>query len=245
MVYICRRTGASGSTTNDPGYEPLQSPQVLFPDWTPSDVSPHDETVEAFSNCEEVELILNGKSLGVKKRLADASALVWKVAFEPGTLEVVGRNNGAPVAHHRLRTAGKPARIRLVADQEQIAPDWDEVCYVSAEVVDLKGVRVPTADDLITFKLTGPGGDKSARIPAAEETSSSKYTGPGVIVAVDSADNSSPAPFQASERKAYHGICFAIVKAATGPGRITLSASSPNLEKDLITIEVTKESNKK
>src|SRR5207249_9154887 len=133
------------------GFPPLRRAQTQFADWTPKDRSPHEENVEVYSNCESVDLTLNGKSLGGKPLNGDASARTWKVAFEPGTLKAVASNGGKAVAAHDLRTAGKPAKIALVADQDKLAPTWDDVSYLTATVVDDNGTLVPTADDLVTF----------------------------------------------------------------------------------------------
>jgi len=216
MVHIVRRTAPTQVAPTDPGFVPLIRRQVQFSDWTPQNTQPHEENVEVYSNCEQVELFLNGNSLGAQPLHADASPRTWKVAFEPGTLKAVGRDNGwTTVATHELRTAGKPARIKLVADRDKLAPDWDDVSYVTAMVVDKHGVTVPDAGDLITFKVRGAG----------------------VIAAVDNADNASHEPFQAAERHAYHGQCVAIVKASATRSRIVLTASAPGLGGDSITID--------
>jgi beta-galactosidase len=110
-------------------------------------LSPHDENVEVYSNCESVELFLNGKSLGAKPRSGDASARVWKVRFEPRTLKAVASNAGKEVASHELRTAGKPSKIALSVDQQKLSPTWDDVAFVTATVIDENGTRVPTAGD--------------------------------------------------------------------------------------------------
>jgi beta-galactosidase len=130
-------------------------------------------------------------------------------------LRAVGRNQGAVAASNELRTAGKAAKIVLVADRNRLSPAWDEVCFVEAAVVDPNGIVVPGAGDLISFKTTGPG----------------------FVAAVDSGNNSSHEPFQASERCAYQGRCIAIIKANRSGGRITLSASAPGLIGSVITIE--------
>jgi len=214
MVYLARRTGSTAPTPTDPGFAPLRARQVLFSDWTPGNSKPHDEDVEVYSNCEEVELLLNGKSLGSKPLPDDASLRAWKVPFEPGTLKALGKNGGWVVATCELRTAGPPARIELTAHRDRLAPVWDDVCFVSATVVDKNGIIVPRANHLITFKVSGPG----------------------VIAAVDSADNASHETFQASERKAYQGRCFALVKASGSSGRITLTACAPGLQAGSIRI---------
>lgn len=158
--------------------------------------------------------MLNGKSLGAKPRNADDAPRIWKVPFEPGTLKAIGRNKGQVVVDE-LRTAGKPAKIVLAVDRSKLAPVWDDVSYVTVTVVDANGVIVPTASDLITFKVTGPG----------------------VIAAVDSGDNTSHESFQVSERRAYQGRCFAILRANASSGRIVLTASAPGLASGSITIE--------
>jgi beta-galactosidase len=217
MVFITRRTAPTALSPTDPGYEPdlQRRQQVLFADWTPADSNSHDENVEAYSNCDQVELFLNGKSLGEKARPADDSPRTWKVPFVPGTLKAVGKNSGRRVASYELRTAGKPAKIALVADRNSLTPVWDDVVYVAASVVDENGVLVPNAGDLIDFKISGPG----------------------VIAAVESANNNGHEPFQASERHAYQGRCFAILKATRVPGRITIEASASGLKSSSITID--------
>jgi beta-galactosidase len=218
MVHIARRAAPTALTPADPGYEPTQPrrPQVLFSDWTPRDRKPHDENVEIYSNCEQVELFLNGQSLGAKPRPANDAPRNWNVPFAAGTIKAVGMNNGKVVATDELRTAGKPARIILTTDRDQLAPIWDDVSYVTATIVDENGLLVPDANDLITFKLDGVG----------------------VIAAVDSADNSSHEPFQATERRAYQGRCFALLKAKAPSGKITLYATAPGLSGAWITIKL-------
>ena len=207
---------ATQQAGDDPGFVPLDRRQVLFADWTPGNLQAHEENVEVYSNCEEVELFLNGKSLGAKPLPRDASPRNWKVPYEAGTLKAVGKINGKNVATSELRTAGKPAKILLSADQKQLAPGWDDVAFVTATVVDKQGVIIPNASDLITFKITGPG----------------------VVAAVDSADNSSHEPFQASERHAYAGRCVAVLKATAPSGKITLTASAPGLGSSSIKLSV-------
>jgi beta-galactosidase len=193
----------------DPGYGPVQRRrmQVLFADWNPRDAGPHDENVEVYSNCAQVELLLNGKSLGAQDRPADLAPRTWRVPYAPGTLEAVGRNHGQVAATFELRTAGKPARLVLSAEHAQVSPDWDDVDYVTAEVVDADGAVVPDADNLVRFRISGPG----------------------AIIAVDSANNASHEPFQATERHAFQGRCLAIIRATAASGRITITATSPGL----------------
>jgi beta-galactosidase len=237
MVYLTRRIATNAVGPTDPGYEPAQQdalrrPQVLFPDWTPKNSQPHDENVEVYSNCQDVELFLNGKSLGTKPLNADATPRVWKVAWVPSTLKAVARNDGKVVATDELRTAGKPAKIllsigradllvgqdarqRVPTAQTQLPLDWNAVALVRATVVDKHDVVVPGASDLISFAISGPG----------------------TIAAVDNADNASHEPFQASERHAFQGKCVAFVKATAPSGKITLTASAPGLKSGKLVLQ--------
>jgi beta-galactosidase len=207
VVHIVRRSAPAQAVPTDPGFAALGGLQSQFADWTPAKAGPHEETVEAYSNCEEVELLLNGKSLGGKPRNADDSPRTWKVAWAPGALEAIGRNHGVVVAEHELRTAGKPVKILLSVDRSHLTPDWDDVAFVTATIADQNGIVVPVASDLVSFKITGGG----------------------IVAAVDSGDNSNIDSFQTSERRAYQGRCYAMIKANVVRRTITVSASAPGL----------------
>jgi beta-galactosidase len=214
MVYIVRRLEPSGATPQDPGFAPLMRRQTEFSDWTPRNLEAHDENVEVYSNCQEVELSLNGSSLGSKPLPSDASPRQWKVPFQPGALKAVGKNNGQVVASHALRTAGKPAKIQLATDHPNLTTDWDDVAYIAAAITDANGVLIGEAADQISFKVSGPGR----------------------LIAVDSGDLSSHEPFQASSRRAYLGQCVAIVRA-TGHGTVNITASAEGLDSAKLAID--------
>jgi beta-galactosidase len=219
MVFVARRIGATQTAPSDPGYTPLNRRQVLFSDWTPKNLQPHDENVEVYSNGKAVELFLNGKSLGMKTINADASPRVWRVPFAPGKLKAVARNGGKIAATHELQTAGKPAKILLITGRNKLSPGWDGVAIVRATIVDTKGIKVPSANDLISFKISGPG----------------------AIAAVDNADNGSHELFQTDARHAFQGECVAFVKATAASGKIILNATAAGLEAGSITIKASPE----
>ncbi len=215
MVAIARRLSNTDEMPADPGYGAEERhTQVLFSDWTPQNLQTHDEQVEIYSNAKEVELFLNGKSLGMKPLNADASARTWKVSFAPGTLKAVAKNDGRIVATEELQTAGKPAKIMLLTETKKLSADWNEVAIVRAKIVDDKGVEIPRASDLIDFKVSASG----------------------VIAAVDNGDNASHELFQAPSRHAFQGECVAFVKATGMTGDIILTASSPGLTAGSVTI---------
>ena len=133
----------------------------------------------------------------------------------------IGRNSGAVVAKHELRTAGEPAKILLTADRTRLTPAWDDVAFVTATIADQNGIPIPDASDLVSFKITGPG----------------------IIAAVDNGDNSSAEPFQASERRAYQGRCLAMIRAAAASGKITVTASASGLKGVSIALKCGSDSN--
>ncbi len=215
MVKIARRVAPTTRTPDDPGFEPLTRLQSQFCDWTPASLDAHDETVEVYSNCDSVELMLNGNSLGKKDKPKDDSPRVWKVKFELGTIKAIATNGDKIVCTDELRTAGKPAKIVLTTDRQKLSPTWDDVAFVQARIVDENGVPVPAADDLVSFKLTGPG----------------------VIAAVDNADNASHEPFHAEQRHAFQGSCFAMIKATKDSGAVTVEASAPGCARSSVFID--------
>jgi beta-galactosidase len=216
MVHATRRVAPQQRPPADPGFQPLERAQVLFPDWTPRNAAAHEENVEIYSNCEQVELFLNGKSLGSKPLPANATPRNWRVQYVPGVLKAVGENKGRIVATHELRTAGEPAKIILAADRASLAGDWDDVSHVTVSVVDKNGVLVPSAGNLIRFRLTGRG----------------------EIAGVDNGDRASHESFQANERSAYGGCCIAVVRAKPEQrGSITLKAESDGLRSGKVRIK--------
>jgi beta-galactosidase len=212
MVHITRRVSAREVPPTDPGYEAYRrSVQTLYDDWTPPNTAAHEENVEVYSNSASVELLLNGKSLGSKPLAADASPRDWRVTWEAGTLQAVCPNGAA---RDELRTAGKPAAVALKVDRPELMTTWDDVAYVTAMVVDEHGVVVPSADNRITFGVTGPG----------------------AVVAVDDQDIASHEPFQGNVRSAFQGRCIAIIRAS-GAGRIAVSGSAASLKGGSVTLE--------
>ena len=217
MVAIARRLAPTDAMPTDPGYGADERyTQVLFNDWTPANQQPHLENVEVYSNCKEVELFLNGQSLGAQQIHDDASPRIWHVTYAPGTLKAVARNDGKVAATDELVTAGAPAKIILTTNRKEIADDWDSVAFARAEVVDKDGILVPHASNLISFQISGPG----------------------VVAAVDSSDNASHEPFQSSQRSAYNGQCIAYIKASAPSGRIQVIASSPGLKSDSVRLTI-------
>ncbi len=211
VVHIARSSdrpveiGAGGST-------PPASAR-LVDDWSPQNNYPQ-ATVQVFSNCEEVELFLNGQTLGKKTLPKDASPRVWQVAYAPGELKAVGRNGGKEAATDILQTAGKPAKIMLVADRDKATPTFDDVVFVRAVVTDDKGVRVPVQDAAVKFTVDGPG----------------------KVVATDNGKLDNHVPYPNPERTTKDGRVLALVRATDASGKITVTASANGLQAGTVTL---------
>jgi beta-galactosidase len=127
----------------------------IFPhwNWKAGDVV----DVWAYTNCDEVELFLNGKSLGTKSKIGDELHLEWKVLFEPGAIKAVGRKNGKEILSQEIKTAGEPAKIILEADRNIITADGVDLSFITVKILDKNDNVVPNANNLVNFSITGEG----------------------------------------------------------------------------------------
>ena len=163
--------------------------------------------VWAYTNADEVELFLNGASLGTKRKLEPVSHLMWRVAYAPGTLRAVARKDGRVTTTADVRTAGAPARIALAPDRTRIRADGDDLSFVTVTVQDSAGVEVPTAEPLVRFRVSG-----DAR-----------------IVGVDNGDQISHTSFQANHVRLFNGKALVIIRAGQRSGAVTLTAAAEGL----------------
>ena len=185
----------------------------ILPHWTHK----KGDTVRvmAVSNCDEVELFLNGKSLGRKPSDVCETA-EWQVEYVPGRISAKAYRNGKCVAKDEQRTAGKPYAIRLMPDASSIMNDGADTAIVNVAVVDKKGIIVPYADNLIRFEIEGEG----------------------YVRGVGNGDPNSHEPDNVPYRHAYCGLCQALLTANLGAKALTVRAVSEGLEAASFTFEV-------
>lgn len=184
----------------------------VFPHWNWKEGQTID--VWAYTNAEEVELFLNGKSLGTKRKQGDDLHLMWRVTFEPGTIKAIARTGGKEVLTKEIHTAGKPARILLEPDRTALKADGKDLSFVKVSILDDQGNLVPYAENLVKFEVTGTG----------------------KLRATDNGNPVSMESFLASERKAFHGLCLAVIQASDKAGKISLKAVSEGLQEASVTI---------
>jgi beta-galactosidase len=178
----------------------------LFPHWNWSGKEGREIPVWVYANCEEVELLLNGTSLG-RQTVPRDSHLEWKVAYQKGSLVARGFTGGKLIGETKRETTGAPAAIQLSPDRAGIAADGEDISVVEVSVVDSQGRAVPDAANKISFTVSGPGS----------------------IIGVGNGDPSCHEPDKASERSVFCGLAQVIVQAWQNAGDITLSASSEGL----------------
>jgi beta-galactosidase len=150
----------------------LDEPMVhIVPHWNWPGKEGQELDVQCFGNCGEVELFLNGRSLG-RKTMEKNGHLEWKVKYEPGTLLARGYNDGREIATDRVETTGEPAAIQLIPDRATIKADGEDVSVIMVQVNDAQGRMMPVAGNEITFDIQGPGkiigvgnGDPSSHEP--------------------------------------------------------------------------------
>ena len=168
----------------------------LFPHWN---WVPGDEIDMwcYYNNADEVELFINGKSQGVRKKVdSHQYHVMWRVIFDPGEVKVVARKDGKEVVQQTIKTAGAPDHIRLSYDYRGKTTD-----FIVAEVVDKDGNLCPWADDEIYFIYEGEGG----------------------ILGTDNGCQTSMERFTAPHRKAFFGKCLVVAK---GKGSITAKSAT-------------------
>lgn len=171
--------------------------------------------IEVVSNAEEVELLLNGKSLGIREAMCDSSQY-WTAKWEPGILSAVARNGGREVARHELRTAGAAKRLSLTPDRMKLQADGQDLAHITVEVVDENGVVVPDANQRIDFSVTGAGKN----------------------VGVQNSDPTSDEQFQAGHGRTYQGRALLVVRAKRKTGAIVIQAAGGGLASGAITLPV-------
>ena len=180
----------------------------LMPHWNWPGKEGRNIKVIAFSNCHRVEVFLNQRSLGVKNMPRNGH-LDWNVKYSPGTLLAKGYDvDGKVIATDADETTGAPASLRLKTDRTALIADGEDVTPVEVDVLDGKGRIVPTADNLVTFKVVGAG----------------QVAGVGNGAAGDRD------PDKADRRHAFNGKCLVVVGAGETSGAIELTASSPGLK---------------
>ncbi|MFZ0663840.1 MAG: DUF4982 domain-containing protein [Acidobacteriaceae bacterium] len=191
----------------------------LFPHWNWKGKEGQVIPVTCYTNCDTVELFVNGKSFGVKGyefprlgmegrygnypararalRTTSDLHLTWDVPYEAGILRAVGSKGGSVVSTVEVATTGEAAAIALSADRTRLTADRRDVAHLTVSVQDEQGRTVPLAENEVTFAIQGEGR----------------------LLGVDNGNPQSHESYQASHRKAFNGLCLAIVQSTPIPAK--------------------------
>jgi len=173
----------------------------LFPHWNFAGKEGEEISVWVHSNLDEVELFVNGKSLGSQK-VPHLGHLEWKVKYESGAIEARGSKGGKVVLTEKRETTGAPASIRLTADRATIDADGEDVAILTVEVLDKEGRAVPTAGNRIAFKVEGNG----------------------ALIGVGNGDPNCQESDKEPKRSLFNGLAQVIVQASKNAGEIRIEA---------------------
>lgn len=193
----------------------------ILPHWNWPERIGEVTPVHVFTSGDEVELFLNGRSLGRKKKGEFEYRLRWDdVLYEPGEIKAVAYRKGEFWADAVTKTTGKSAMLKVEADRNIIASDGKDLSFITISVHDKDGQVVPDAKNFIRFTVEGAG----------------------ELVATDNGDPTDMTSFQSPLRNAFNGYCLAIVRAIPGKsGNIILKAESENLESAIIVVKSLKQ----
>jgi len=212
----------------------------LLPHWNWKGREGQVIPVLAYTNCDTVELFVNGKSYGIKvqefPRQGNAFKwnkyakpevnmttsdlhLTWDVAYQPGTLKAVGHKNGKQVIVEEIHTTGKPSALKIITDSTAVNADGKDVALIHIDVVDEQGNVVPDADNLINFTVTGNG----------------------KLLGVDNGNQRDDDSFKLDHRKAFKGHAYAVIQSGRTAGKITVTVQSEGLKPVSTTIITQKE----
>ena len=188
----------------------------LMPHWNWKGKEGQSIDVRCFSNCDEVELFLNGKSMGAKV-MPVREHLDWQIPYQSGTLTAKGYIKNKLTVETKIETTGEAASILLKPDRTKMQADGEDLIFVPVTLLDAAGRVMPTADNEVSFTVAGPG----------------------KIIGVGNGDPSSHESDITDHRHAFNGHCMVIIQATDKSGVITLKAASTGLKAATVKLQST------
>ena len=192
----------------------------IFPHWNLQGHEGEEVEVWAYSNCDEVELTVNGKKLG-RQPMPRNGHLKWKAVYQPGRVEATGYKNGKRILTKTIETTKAAAKVVLKADRHQIAADGQDMAIVNIELHDQKGRFVPNACPVLTFCLEG-----DASIIGCGNGDPS-YLG---------SDHPDKQPCNTFSIPAFNGRAQVLIQSGKLPSTVTLKCTADGLKYGLLTI---------
>jgi len=187
--------------------------------WTWPGREGKDIQVEVYSKYSKVRLYLNNKLIGEQPTAKEQEyKATFTLPYRPGLLKAVGIEDNKELESAILKTAGKPAKIKLIADRTKLLANGQDLSFVTVEITDEDGNIQPNADNQLLFNVKGPG----------------------VVAGVDNANLKDLDQYVGTKRKAWHGRALVVIKSTQSTGDIRLTVSSPGLPDAIVTIKATR-----
>ena len=184
----------------------------LFPHWNFEGMEGDEIPVWVYSNLDEVELLVNGKSLGSQK-VPHLGHVEWKVKYEPGAIEARGSKDGNVVLTEKRETTGPAVSIKLTADRTEINADGEDIVILTVEALDKQGRSVPTADNYLAFNVSGEG----------------------KLIGVGNGDPNCQESDKEPKRSLFNGFAQVILQSTKRPGQIRIEAVKEGWDGDELT----------
>ncbi len=186
----------------------------LFPHWNWNKGDSVDVWAY-YNNADQVELFLNGKSLGSKSKTTDVLHIKWRVPYQPGIVKAVSKKNGRVVLTKEIRTAGAPAKIQIIADQTKLKANGTDLAFITVRLLDKDGNLVPDADQLIQFTVAGEG----------------------FLAGTDNGFQADSLSLKSPQRKTWKGLALAIIQSSKKQGNITVTVKAAGLKEARLTLQ--------
>lgn len=186
----------------------------LFPHWNWN----KGDTVDVwayYNNADEVELFLNGKSLGSKSKTTDVLHVMWRVPYEAGLLKAIAKKNGKTVLAKEISTTGAPATIQLIADRTKLKANGKDLSFITIKLLDKDGRLVPDADKLVHVTVIGAGS----------------------LAGTDNGYQADSISLKSPQRKTWKGMALAIIQANVKKGNITVLVKAEDFKEAVITLK--------
>lgn len=204
-------------------WKPEETTIHILPHWNWEGRAGKNVPVFVYTNGDCAELFLNGKSQGKKckdprsENSTERFRLMWRdVVYQPGELRVIAYKAGRKLGEKTVRTAGKPARLKLTADRAQIEAGGMGLAYILVEALDENGNPAPLANDKVSISVEGAGS----------------------IAGVGNGNPQSFQPFQAEQVSLFNGKAMIIVRSGSGPGEVVVTAQAEGLGESRVEVAV-------
>lgn len=185
----------------------------ILPHWTHPGKEGTIIPMVVYTNCDSVNLQLNGKSLGTKSYVGEQ--LVWDIPYQSGEIIVTGYKDGSEVANEVVKTAGNASQIKIETKENKLTANGKDVLLCEVTITDDKGIPVPKASTLLEFKIKGPA----------------------KIKGIDNGDPLDLTDYTSAKRRTFNGKCLVVIQSTGEKGKISLEITGDGLEAEILKVK--------